>query len=349
MEEQKKMQDQDSMDSSRVECGLCAHHCSLQEGQRGICGVRENRGSGHIESLVYGRLIAEHIDPIEKKPLFHVLPGSLSYSIATPGCNFHCLHCQNYPISQVAKDTDFCGVGNLREPRHIVQSALERGCRSLSYTYVEPTVFLEFALDCCGIAQQEGLRNIFVSNGFMSRQTREQLFPLLSAINIDLKSFRQDFYRDVCGGRLEPVLENIAAFKKAGVWVEVTTLIIPDLNDSAEELEDIAAFICSIDGEIPWHVTAFYPSYKMMDARPTPVKKLLEARQIGLGAGLHQVFTGNIPGSSGENSYCHVCGCVVIARQGFTITRNVLRSGRCPQCGVGVAGVWEGAEGEANI
>ncbi len=327
-------------DDGTMQCSICAHGCNLREGQRGLCGVRARKGDA-IVSLVYGRVIAEHIDPIEKKPLFHVLPGSLSYSIATPGCNFRCLHCQNASISQVPRTMDVAASGVYRAPKSIVASAINASCRSISYTYVEPTIFFEFAYDCCIAAKERGLKNIFVSNGYMSDKVIQLLAPVVTAINIDLKSFSDSFYKRVCGARLAPVLSSIARFKELGVWVEVTTLVIPGMNDSEEELAEIATFLVSVDQKIPWHVTGFYPSYKMSDVPPTGSGILARARQIGFEKGLEYVYTGNRPGELGENSSCPSCGATVISRHGFQIMDNRLQAGRCPECTASIPGVWE--------
>lgn len=323
-----------------VQCTLCAHACTLHDGQKGLCGVRARRGDT-IVSLIYGRVVAEHIDPIEKKPIFHVLPGSLSYSIATPGCNFRCLHCQNASISQVSRKMDVSSSGVYRAPETVVAAAIEGGCESISYTYVEPTIFFEFAYDCCVAAKARGLKNIFVSNGYMSDTVIRMLAPVVSAINIDLKSFRDSFYKKVCGARLAPVLASIARFKELGVWVEVTTLVIPGMNDSEEELAGIASFLAGIDRSIPWHVTGFYPSYKMSGVPPTSGEILARARQIGLEQGLEYVYSGNRPGSGGENSSCPSCGETIILRHGFQILSNRLQAGCCPDCGSVISGVWE--------
>ena len=322
-----------------LECAICAHGCRLREGKRGLCGVRERRGE-RIDSLVYGRVVAEHIDPIEKKPLYHVLPGSLSYSIATQGCNFRCLHCQNASISQVARDMDVEHSGLLRRPEDIVRSARAQGCLSISYTYVEPTVFFEFAYDCCQAAVAGGLKNIMVSNGYMTERVIAELAPVLTAINIDLKAFSDDFYKKICGARLQPVLDTIVRCRDLGIWVEVTTLIIPGLNDSDEELTRIASFLAGIDHSIPWHVSGYHPSYRMTAPPPTPESTLQRGRKIGLDQGLTHVYAGNRPGSGGEDTSCPGCGLTLIARQGFRITANRLSTGHCPDCGLAIAGVW---------
>lgn len=321
-----------------VRCGLCAHQCLIGEGKRGICGVRENQG-GRLVSLVNGNLVAEHIDPIEKKPLFHVLPGSLSYSIATMGCNFRCLHCQNSSISQV--DRRFGDLpGIIRTPEEVVEAAQRYRCRSISYTYVEPTIFFEFAYRCSVLAARQGLKNIFVSNGYMSRQAAEMLAPVLTAINVDIKAFSDRFYQKVCGARLQPVLDTVELLHGLGVWVEVTTLIIPGMNDSPEELAAIASFLAAIDRAIPWHVTAFHPSHRMLDVPPTPRSSLLTAARIGRDKGLLHVYEGNI-GAGGEDTSCGGCGAPLIERRGFEVVANRLVKGACPDCGAPLAGIWD--------
>ena len=322
-----------------VECGLCAHRCTIAEGRRGLCKVRENRG-GELYTLVYGRLVAENIDPVEKKPLFHFCPGSLSYSISTRGCNFRCLHCQNSSISQVAKDEDPSRFCIEKTPAEVVAKAAAAGCRSISYTYVEPTVFFEFAYDCCELALKRSIANIFVSNGYMSEEATRMLAPLLAGINIDVKSFRDEFYQRVCGARLQPVLDTVELMYRLGVWVEITTLIIPGHNDSDVELRDIASFIASLDPTIPWHVTAFHPTFKMTDESFTPASTLMRAREIGLDAGLSFVYQGNIPGTGGENTCCPGCGKEVVRRRGFAIVDNLLEDGVCRYCATRLPGIW---------
>ena len=329
----------EKMEGGKVTCGLCNHHCKISPGKRGICGVRENR-DGTLYSLVYGILVSENLDPIEKKPLFHFLPGSTSYSISTVGCNFRCLHCQNYQISQYPHLFGGEIAGRPRSARDVVATAQLEGARSISYTYVEPTIFYEFAYDCCQLARRQGIRNVFVSNGFMSPGVTRELSQVLDGINIDIKAFTERFYREVCKARLQPVLDNVRLFHELGVWVEVTTLIIPGWNDSEEELREIAGFIKEVDPAIPWHVTAFYPTYKMTDRPRTPVETLRRAREIGLGEGLRFVYQGNIPGEGGESTYCPNCGGKVIERLGFRILENRLAAGRCPDCREPIEGRW---------
>ncbi len=323
-----------------VDCELCSHGCHIGEGKRGLCGVRENR-EGVLYTLVYGELVAEHIDPIEKKPLFHVLPGTTSLSVSTVGCNFRCLHCQNSSISQASKMSIAQMAGNRCSPDYIVAEAIHNRCNSISYTYVEPTVFFEFAYDCSRLASQRGVKNVFVSNGYMSAKTSRKLAPFLDAINIDIKSFSDDFYKNVCGARLQPVLDTVRLMKELGVWVEVTTLLIPGLNDADEELRKIASFLLDIDEAIPWHVTAFHPMHKMLDRPPTPLSTLERAWKIGRDVGLKYVYEGNVPGAGGENTFCPICNEKVIQRHGFSIRENSLIDGVCPHCHTSIDGVWK--------
>ena len=326
-------------EEGKVHCHLCAHECKIDPGKRGLCHVRENQ-EGSLFTLVYGMVVAENIDPIEKKPLFHFLPGSRSYSIATAGCNFMCLHCQNYDISQFPKKHGGKIPGMARSPEAIVREAKANRCATISYTYTEPTIFLEFAQDTARLAQEQGIKNVFVSNGFMTAESAKALAEVIEGDNIDLKSFRDDFYRKVCKARLQPVLDTIERLKRAGVWIEVTTLIIPGHNDSVEELTEIAQFIKGVGPEIPWHVSAFHPTYQMMDRPRTAAEILLKAREIGLTAGLRYVYTGNIPGQGGENTYCYSCGEVLIERLGFAIKGFILQDGKCPKCQTAIDGVW---------
>ncbi len=286
----------EKLSDKKVKCGLCNHRCIINDGKRGICGVRENK-KGKLYSLVYGRIIAEHIDPIEKKPLYHFMPGSFSLSIATIGCNFKCLHCQNSDISQISKQeiTSNKRWGKEKSPKEIVQDALESNCPSISYTYTEPTIFLEFALDCMKLAKKKGLRNVWVSNGYMTKKVLDLITPYLDAINIDLKALTEDFYRDVCGAKLQPVLDNLIDIKKRGIHLEITTLIIPDKNDSEKELKQIAVFIKKkLSKDTPWHVSRFFPHHEFLNMMPTPMEKVLRAVEIGKRAGLKHVYPGNI-------------------------------------------------------
>jgi len=326
------------LEDEKVQCNLCAHRCKIPPGKLGICGVRENR-NGTLYTLVYGQAISQAVDPVEKKPLFHFYPGTTAFSIATVGCNFRCQFCQNWEISQMPREEGRI-LGGRVPPEAVVNNAKRYGSRSIAYTYTEPTIFFEYAYDIAVLAHQEGIANIYVTNGYMTPEMLEAFHPYLDAANVDLKAGKDEFYRKYCGARLQPVLDSLKKMKSMGIWVEVTTLIIPGLNDSEEELNFIADFIAKELGpETPWHVSRFYPHYKMRDRPPTPVATLHKAREIGLKAGLRYVYEGNVPGSEGENTYCYNCGRLLIRRFGFSILEYRITGGRCYQCGAPIDGV----------
>ncbi len=332
----------EGLEDQAVQCGLCAHRCRIADGKRGICSVRENRG-GTLYTLVYGRTISQHVDPVEKKPLCHFYPGTTAYSIATVGCNFRCEWCQNASISQMPRDMGRI-VGEDASPEEIVAAAKRYRCRSIAYTYTEPTIFYEYAYDTAKLAHQEDIANIFVTNGFMTEEMLEDFHPYLDAANVDLKAFRDETYRHYTGGRLQPVLDSLKKMKELGIWVEVTTLVIPDINDDEEELRDAARFVAQELGpETPWHVSRFFPGYQMRDVPPTPVDTLRRALDIGREEGLRYIFVGNIPGEA--NTECHACGEMLIRRSGYRLLANRVAAGQvCPNCGTPVAGV--GLEGD---
>lgn len=315
-----------------VRCNLCAHHCVIAPDERGRCSVRENRG-GRLVTLVYGKAVAAAIDPIEKKPLFHFLPGTLSYSLAAVGCNFSCLFCQNSDISQMPRDQGRLAGVEL-SPDAVVSQARATGCASISYTYTEPTVFFEYAEACMQRALDVGLRNVWVTNGFMTRQALDRLKGLLHAANVDLKGYSDSYYREVIGGRLGPVKRSIARMMDMGVWVEVTTLLVPGMNDDPEELRALAQFLCSLSPDLPWHVSRFHPSYRMLDVPPTPLESIERAVLIGKEAGLRYVYAGNVPGHDSESTRCPSCGHTVIQRLGFSVRRMDIKDGRCVSCGM---------------
>ncbi|MFQ3573595.1 MAG: AmmeMemoRadiSam system radical SAM enzyme [Thermodesulfovibrionales bacterium] len=326
----------DRLKDNNVRCKLCNHLCLIHPDNRGKCGVRENK-NGTLYTLVYGKVCAYNIDPIEKKPLYHFYPSSKSLSFSTKGCNFRCLHCQNYSIAQTNKHESFDNAIEYK-PEDIVLDAINCQCQSISYTYTEPTVFFEFAFDTAQIAKEKGIKNVFVSNGYTSDLATEQIAPFLDVNNIDLKG-DDNFYKEICGARLQPVLDTIKMMKERGVWVEVTTLIIPSLNDSDGFLQWTANFIKSVDPNMPWHITRFHPTHKMLNLPPTPLKTLLKAREIGLNTGLNYVYTGNVVGSEGEHTYCPSCKKVVIERSGFSVGSINIKSGQCIYCGYKIAGV----------
>jgi pyruvate formate lyase activating enzyme len=328
----------EKLDDQYVHCNLCAHRCTIKPDRRGICGVRENR-EGVLYSLVYGTLIAEHIDPIEKKPFFHVYPDSNSYSIATVGCNFNCDFCQNHEISQMPRSTLMI-TGEDILPSEIVSQAKKSGSKTIAYTYTEPTVYLELAYDTAKIAHENGLKNVFVTNGFMTAEAIEMMAPYLTAANVDLKSFRDEFYKKRCGARLNPVLESLKKMKEMGIWVEITTLLIPALNDSDEELKDIAQFIAGLGKETPWHISRFHPQFKMLNIPVTSISSLHRAVEIGKQAGLKYVYSGNVPGDEGENTHCFHCGNLLIERCGFKVVSINLTGNKCSKCGTQLDGVY---------
>lgn len=356
-----------------VRCTLCPHECRIAPDHRGVCGVRINRG-GRLFTQVGDRIVSAAVDPIEKKPLFHFLPGSLTYSIATVGCNLRCRFCQNWTISQWPKlkesaddcnevslpvgehpDDEWCPdaeppkveweIGTAMVPSEVVALAQQAGCKSIAYTYTEPTIFYELALATARRAFAAGLGNVFVTNGFISLGPLREIAPYLGAANIDLKSFRESFYKKVCGARLAPILAAIREYKRLGVWIELTTLLIPGLNDEEGELRDIARFIVTeLDEDVPWHLSRFFPSYKMERWQATPVHSLLRARDIGREEGLRYVYLGNLPPEAheegAEDTICPDCRAALIRRWRFTVVENRLRAGHCPYCNRLVAGRW---------
>ncbi|MBN1123787.1 MAG: AmmeMemoRadiSam system radical SAM enzyme [Sedimentisphaerales bacterium] len=325
-------------EGGKVQCFLCNFRCVIAKGRLGRCGVRRNV-KGRLQSLNYHRVCAANVDPIEKKPLFHFQPGSKSFSIAAPGCNFRCDFCQNWQISQMAEaDGDL--YGRSIRPKDIVISAIHGQCKSIAYTYTEPTIFMELASECARLARKEGLANVFVSNGYMSTEAIEFARPWLDGINIDLKSFREEYYKSLCHARLGPVLDTIRYIaKKTDIWMELTTLIVPGQNDSDEELREIARFIATEAGQgVPWHVSRFYPQYHMEDTAPTPVKTLERAYDIGKEEGLQFIYIGNLPGTRAESTFCPSCGTLLVERMGYTIQKNVIHDGRCPQCDAEIPG-----------
>jgi len=314
-----------------VRCQLCAHRCTIKPDRAGICGVRKNE-EGTLYTMVYAKAVAVHVDPIEKKPLYHFLPGSASFSIATIGCNFRCLFCQNADISQASKGGGWGYPVRDFPPEEVVAGAKRHRCASIAYTYTEPTIFFEYAYDTALLAHQEGIKNIFVTNGYMTEEALEAIEPYLDAANVDLKSFNPQFYRRIVGARLEPVLETIERMHEMGIWVEVTTLIIPGQNDGEEELRGIARFIAGIDVKMPWHISRFVPHYKMRSTPFTSVETIHRAAEIGHEEGLCYIYAGNVPGDPHENSYCPHCGQVVIRRLGYH-THSELKGRAYPSCG----------------
>jgi len=318
-------------EDGKAACVLCSHRCVIADGKRGVCGVRVNH-DGTLYTLAYGKVIAQHLDPIEKKPLFHFLPGTFSYSVATIGCNFRCGFCQNWEISQFRTNgEDF--PGKSLSPETAVQEATKAGCVSISYTYTEPTIFFEYAYDIAILAHEKGIKNVFVTNGYQTPETIEKMTGVIDAANVDLKSFSDEFYRKVCSARLQPILDAIQLMCQAGIHVEVTTLVVPDENDSEDELREIARFLFDVSPDLPWHLSRFYPNYQQLRTPPTPGETIRKAVAIGREQGLRYVFAGNLPGEGDEDTVCPHCGEVVIARTGYSIHTLRLKGSRCGNCG----------------
>ena len=352
----------EKLSGGEVLCTLCPHDCRIRDGGRGACAVRFN-DRGTLYTVVYDKVVSRQIDPVEKKPLFHFFPGSSAYSIATVGCNLRCSFCQNWEVAQWPKEMlptslDEGGklaakepvcpqlatlggavVGERVAPEEIVLAAIAPGCRSIAFTYTEPTIFYELAYDTAMVARARGVKTVIVTNGFISEAPLRKLATVLDAANVDLKFFKPESYRKISRARLEPILAAIRLYRELGVWVEVTTLVIPGVNDSDEELRGIAKFLRSVGPEVPWHVSQFYPAYKMTDRPPTPVATLRRAVEIGRAAGLRYVYEGNVPGEKGENTYCHRCKALLIERYGFRLLQNRISKGACPDCGAKVDGV----------
>jgi len=324
----------------KVRCRLCGHECLIGPEKLGICRVRKNVG-GKLVSLNYDALVAVHLDPIEKKPLFHFLPGTLSLSVAAAGCNFQCGFCQNWQISQAPRTGRVVGTQSV-PPAELVATAERRRCASISYTYTEPTIFFELAYDTAKLAHEKGIKNCFVSNGYMTPGAVRTIGPYLDGINVDLKAFRDQTYRDVMKARLQPVLTCLKELVSAGVWVEVTTLVVPGMNDSDQELGEIAGFIAGDLGrDVPWHVSRFHSDYQWDHGTPsTPTATLHRAVNIGRQAGLRFVYSGNVPGDENESTLCPACSAMLIRRTGYTVREDRLAEGRCPDCGAEIAGLW---------
>ncbi|MFZ7112025.1 MAG: AmmeMemoRadiSam system radical SAM enzyme [Desulfatiglandales bacterium] len=328
----------EAMEDHRIHCLLCNHHCAIKDSKFGFCGVRQNR-EGKLYTYAYGETVAAHTDPIEKKPLYHFLPGTNSFSIATAGCNFRCGFCQNWQISQILPREESLLSGRHLLPHEIVRKAEEEHCRSIAYTYTEPTIFFEYAYDTAVLAQEKGLYNVFVTNGFMTVEALKTIHPYLDACNVDLKFFRDDLYRKSCHGHLDPVLTAIRTIKELGIWLEITTLVIPGENDDEEQLSGIAHFIADVDPDIPWHISRFHPDYQYGDLSATPPATLKEAYALGKEAGLRYLYVGNVPQEYTE-TLCPKCHRPLIRRRGFFVEKNEVKGAACPVCGENIAGVF---------
>jgi len=324
--------------SNHVKCQLCPRGCVISEGHRGECRVRENRG-GKLYTMVYGNPCAVHVDPIEKKPFNHFLPSTLAFSLATAGCNFHCLYCQNWQISQVPpEETDNVDL----PPERVVEYALQTSSRSIAYTYSEPTVFYEYMLDTARLARPAGVRNVVITNGYINPAPLRELCRAIDAIRIDFKGFNEQFYEKVCSGTLSPVLENIKAVHEEGVHLELPILVVPTLNDDEDEIRGMCRWIMdNLGPDVPVHFNRFSPLYKLQNLPTTPVETLERAREIAMADGINYVYIGNVPGHPAENTYCAHCGKLIIGRTGFYVTEYHLVGGKCEYCGNPIPGVWE--------
>jgi pyruvate formate lyase activating enzyme len=326
------------MSAGIVQCRLCPKECRIAPGEAGNCNIRVNL-DGELLALTYAHPSALHVDPIEKKPLAHFLPGSEAFSVATCGCNLHCRNCQNWELSQTPPED--AEVYHL-PPAELVAAAVGEGCASIAYTYSEPLVYYEYTYDSSLLAREAGLRNVLVTAGFVNEEPARRLFAVTDAANIDLKSMDPAFYRDVCDAELKPVLDTIVLARELGVWVEITNLVIPTLNDEPAQIRELARWIVrSVGPETPLHLSRFSPRYRMQNLPPTPAATLAMAREVALDEGLQQVFVGNLRGTEGEHSYCPVDGTPLIRRIGYRIVENRIGTeGRCPECGTEIAGVW---------
>ncbi|MFO7604443.1 MAG: AmmeMemoRadiSam system radical SAM enzyme [Gammaproteobacteria bacterium] len=369
MDELREARYYETLPDGHVLCTLCPHDCHIADGGRGACGVRYNK-NGVLYTLVYNRAVSRIVEPIEKKPLYHFHPGSTAYSIGTVGCNLRCAFCQNWHISQWPKEhlpkrIDPDGKLETQEPicprlaeledaipgehvtpQGIVDAALSAGATAIAYTYTEPTIFYELAYDTAVLARARGLKNVFVTSGYISEAPLRELATVLDAANVDLKFFKEESYRHISRVRMQPILDAIRLYHELGVWLEVTTLVIPGINDSEEELRAIADFVRSVGIEVPWHVSQFYRAYKMRDVPVTSVETLRRAGEIGRAAGLRYVYEGNVPGEEGEDTCCWQCGALLIDRYGFHVRSNHIRNGCCPECGTLIDGVGMSTDNE---
>lgn len=330
------------LDSGKVLCQACAQACKLDEGEYGICGVRRVE-DGELKLLVYGLAAAANIDPVEKKPMFHFLPKSKVFSVGTVGCNFSCKFCQNHTISQYPQEHNHEIAGQELPPQEIVELAIQNNCDSIAYTYNEPIVFFEYTYDTAKLAHEKGLKNIYVTSGYETKKSIDLLAPYIDGMNIDIKSFSDDFYKEICGARLKPVLEAVKYAHEKGIWIEITTLLIEGKNDSDEEIRNIAKFIVQLDNSIPWHLSAFHPMYKMLDVERTPLSTLHRAYKIAQQEGLKYVYVGNIDDNDYESTYCPSCKKKVIDRSGNIgqfVINNLNKKGTCQNCGYNLEGVW---------
>jgi pyruvate formate lyase activating enzyme len=321
----------------RVECELCPRACQVADLERGYCGVRENR-NGKYYTLVHSRVCSLNADPIEKKPLFHYLPGTRAYSIATAGCNIECKFCQNWQISQFRPEQ----IDNIKlTPEEVIRFAKEKSCDTIAYTYSEPVVFYEYMYDTARVGKREGIGSVMISNGYIKKEPLVELCKELSAVKIDFKAFTEKFYKETCSGELKPVLETLVTLKEIGIWFEIVMLVIPTLNDSDKELKGMCSWIYeNLGADVPVHFSRFHSTYKIKNLPPTPTKTLEKARNIAMESGLNFAYTGNVPGHPGESTYCPDCKEVLIKRVGYTILQYSLNGNKCGNCKHPIPGIW---------
>jgi len=322
----------------KVKCLLCPKGCLLSEYERGDCKGRINI-DGELMTLNYGYTCSVNIDPIEKKPLFHFLPGSKIFSIATAGCNLHCKFCQNWQISQFSPEEVRY---DIMAPDIVVRQAISMNCPSIAYTYSEPIAYYEYTLDTSKIARERGLKNVLITAGYINEKPMRELAKVMDATNLDIKAFSDKYYRDICDGTLEPVLKTAIVMKEEGMWVEITNLILPTLNDSDDDIKKLCQWVIgNLGKDVPIHFSRFYPMYKLTNLPPTPAATLSRAREIAISEGVMFAYVGNIPGNQGENTFCPKCGSILIERQIYFIRENNIADGRCPKCGFEIPGIWK--------
>lgn len=326
------------LDNKRIECNLCPLKCRVADKERGTCGVRENRG-GIYYTLVHSRVCAAHIDPIEKKPFFHFLPGTDAFSIATPGCNMWCKFCQNWEISQFRPEQIPC---KFISPKDIMEISKKYNTPTIAFTYTEPVIFTEYILDICSLKEKYGKKCVSISNGFIEEEPLKEWIKAHDGIKVDLKAFNQKFYEDMTGGNLKSVLKTLELIKKNNVWLEIVVLLVPTLNDSKEEIKNLCKWVkTNLGSDVPVHFTRFHPTYRIKNLPPTPVSTLEEAREVGITEGLYYVYTGNVPGHKGEKTYCPNCKKILIDRYSFQILTINLIDGKCKFCGRKIEGIWK--------
>jgi pyruvate formate lyase activating enzyme len=327
----------EKLDKGRIRCTLCPHGCSIADGRRGVCRVRENR-DGTLYSLSWGKPCALHADPVEKKPFYHFLPGSIALSLSTVGCNMNCLFCQNWQISQSSPENFETDTVN---PGFFARKAVSAGASSIAFTYGEPVVFIEYAKDIASAAKESGIRSLVISNGFIEPEPLADLCSSVDAIKIDLKAFEDGYYRKICGARMDPVLNSLVDIRSRGVWLEIVYLMVPTLNDDPDTIGRMAAWIVAELGQdVPVHFSRFHPAYRLSDLPPTPISSLEEARKRCLDAGIRYVYIGNVAGHAGDSTYCHSCSRRIIERSGYKIRSMEMDEDRCRFCGAVQPGIW---------